>query len=51
MVQKGEAQFERRTIQVQDSNPETTMVLSGLQPGETVVTSGADLVRNREEAK
>lgn len=51
MVQKGEAQFERRTIQVQDSNPETTLVLSGLQPGEMVVTSGADLVRNREEAK
>jgi cobalt-zinc-cadmium efflux system membrane fusion protein len=51
MVQKGEDKFEKRAVQVQSSNPETTLVLSGLQPGEVVVTSGSDLVRNREEAK
>ncbi|HEV2961081.1 MAG TPA: efflux RND transporter periplasmic adaptor subunit [Candidatus Angelobacter sp.] len=51
MVQKGEDKFEKRAVQVQESNPETTQVLSGLQPGEMVVTSGADLIRNREEAK
>lgn len=51
MVQKGEDKFEKRPVQVQESNPENTLVLSGLQAGETVVSSGADLVRNREEAK
>jgi cobalt-zinc-cadmium efflux system membrane fusion protein len=51
MVQKAEGKFEKRTVQVQESNPETTLVLSGLQPGELVVSSGAELLRDREEAK
>jgi cobalt-zinc-cadmium efflux system membrane fusion protein len=51
MVQKAEGKFEKRTVQVQESSPETTLVLSGLQPGELVVSSGAELLRDREEAK
>ncbi len=49
MVQKAEGKFEKRAVQVQESNPETTLVLSGLQPGELVVSSGAELLR--EEVK
>jgi membrane fusion protein, heavy metal efflux system len=40
--------FEKRMVEVLESNPRQTLVRSGLQPGDVVVSSGAELVR--EEA-
>jgi cobalt-zinc-cadmium efflux system membrane fusion protein len=50
MVQsKGQKdKFERRAVDVQEAGPQETLVRSGLQPGDVVVSSGAALLR--EEA-
>jgi membrane fusion protein, heavy metal efflux system len=40
--------YEKRLVEVQESNPQQTLVRSGLQPGDVVVSSGAELLR--EEA-
>jgi cobalt-zinc-cadmium efflux system membrane fusion protein len=53
MVQSAgnQGKFERRTIQVQEDGPKETLVRSGLQEHDVVVTSGAELVRDEESAK
>jgi cobalt-zinc-cadmium efflux system membrane fusion protein len=43
--------FEKRTVEVQENGPQETLVRSGLQPGDVVVSSGAALVRDEEAAK
>lgn len=40
--------YEKRVVDVQTSTPQETLVSSGLQPGDVVVSSGAELLR--EEA-
>lgn len=40
--------YEKRVVEVQESNPQQTLVRSGLQPGDVVASSGAELLR--EEA-
>jgi cobalt-zinc-cadmium efflux system membrane fusion protein len=40
--------YEKRMVEVQESNPQQTLVRSGLQPGDVVASSGAELLR--EEA-
>jgi hypothetical protein len=43
--------FEKRTVEVQESGPQETLVRSGLQPGDVIVSSGAELLRQEETAK
>jgi cobalt-zinc-cadmium efflux system membrane fusion protein len=46
MVKKSDGTYEKRPITIANSQSDTTQIASGLQPGETVVTSGAELLRN-----
>jgi membrane fusion protein, heavy metal efflux system len=53
MVQSGGStgKFEKRTVEIQQSGPQETLVRSGLQPGDVIVSSGAELLREEEAAK
>lgn len=44
----GQDKYEKRLVEIQESNPQQTLVRSGLQPGDVVVSTGAELLR--EEA-
>lgn len=46
MVKKADGTYEKRQVTIADSQSDTTEIASGLQPGETIVTSGAELLRN-----
>ena len=46
MVKKSDGSYEKRPVTIANSQSDTTQIASGLQPGETIVTSGAELVRN-----
>ena len=46
MVKKADGTYEKRRVTIADSQSDTTEIASGLQPGETIVTSGAELLRN-----
>jgi len=48
IVQKSKDKFEKRTVDVQESGPRETLLRSGIAPGEVVISSGAELLR--EEA-
>jgi cobalt-zinc-cadmium efflux system membrane fusion protein len=50
IVQRPDGKFEKRSVQVQGSNGEVALLLSGLQSGEMVVSSGAELLRETQEA-
>jgi cobalt-zinc-cadmium efflux system membrane fusion protein len=43
--------FEKRAVEIQENGPQETLVRSGLQPGDVVVSAGAELVRDEEAAK
>lgn len=43
--------FEKRTVEVQQSGPQETLVRSGLQPGDVIASSGAELLREEESGK
>ena len=45
IVQKGKDSFERRAVQVEKTGRQEVVLRSGLQPGDIIVTSGAELVR------
>ena len=45
MVKKSDGTYEKRIVVVANSQPERTEIASGLQAGETIVTSGAELLR------
>lgn len=45
IVQKAKDSFEKRQVQVEKTGPQEVLLRSGLQPGDTVVTSGAELIR------
>ena len=45
MVKKPDGTYEKRSVVIANSQPERTEIASGLQAGETVVTSGAELLR------
>src|SRR5258708_4016016 len=45
IVQKTKDKFEKRNVQVQESGPKEALIRSGLEPGEIVVTTGAELLR------
>ncbi len=49
IVQKTKDKFEKRNVQVQESGPKEALLRSGLEPGETVVTTGAELLRKEVE--
>jgi cobalt-zinc-cadmium efflux system membrane fusion protein len=46
MVKKSDGTYEKRSVTVANSQADKTEIASGLQPGETVVTSGAELLRD-----
>jgi cobalt-zinc-cadmium efflux system membrane fusion protein len=45
MVKKADGTYEKRSVVIANSQPEKTEIASGLQAGETIVTSGAELLR------
>ena len=45
LVKKAEGNYEKRTVTVVNSDSDKTEIASGLQPGEIVVTVGAELLR------
>jgi len=45
IVQKGKGSFERREVQVEKTSRQEVVLRSGLQSGDIVVTSGAELIR------
>jgi cobalt-zinc-cadmium efflux system membrane fusion protein len=45
MVKKPDGTYEKRPVTIAESQSDTTEIASGLQPGETIVTSGAELLR------
>lgn len=45
MVKKPDGTYEKRTVTIANSRSDTTQIGSGLQPGEKIVTSGAELLR------
>lgn len=47
MVRRADGSYEKRTVQVASSQPDHTEIRSGLQPGETIVVSGAELLRDQ----
>lgn len=53
MVQSpdNKGKFEKRSIEVQENGPRETLVRSGLHPGDVVVSSGAELLRDEEAAR
>jgi len=46
MVKKSDGTYEKRSVTIANSQADKTEIASGLQPGETVVTSGAELLRD-----
>jgi cobalt-zinc-cadmium efflux system membrane fusion protein len=48
ILKTGQEKFEKRVVAVEQTGPSETRIRSGLQQGDTVVTSGAELLR--EEA-
>ena len=48
ILQTAPGKFTRRVVEVEQTSPQETLVRAGLQPGDVVVTSGAELLR--EEA-
>lgn len=46
MVKKSDGSYEKRSVTVANSQADKTEIASGLQPGETIVTSGAELLRD-----
>jgi membrane fusion protein, heavy metal efflux system len=47
MVKKSDGAYEKRSVTVASSQANKTEIASGLQPGETIVTSGAELLREQ----
>jgi len=47
MVRRADGSYEKRTVQVASSQPDNTEIRSGLRPGETIVVSGAELLRDQ----
>jgi cobalt-zinc-cadmium efflux system membrane fusion protein len=47
MVKRADGSFEKRSVQVASSQPDHTEIRTGLQPGETIVISGAELLRDQ----
>jgi len=45
IVQKAKDSFEKRDVQVEKTGPQEVLLRSGLQPGDVVVTMGAELIR------
>lgn len=45
MVKKPDGTYEKRTVTIANSKSDKTEIASGLRPGETIVTSGAELLR------
>lgn len=45
MVSKPDGSYEKRSVTIKSSKADTTEIASGLRPGETIVTSGAELLR------
>lgn len=48
MVKRADGSYERRSVQVGASQPDSTEISAGLQPGETIVISGAELLREQK---
>jgi len=46
MVKKSDGTYEKRNVTVANSQADKTEIASGLQAGETIVTSGAELLRD-----
>ena len=45
MVKKADGTYEKRTVIIANTTADKTEIASGLRPGETIVTSGAELLR------
>src|SRR5262249_57033571 len=45
IVQKAKDRFEKRLVQVEKTSAQEVLIRSGLQPGDVVVTTGAELIR------
>ena len=45
MVQTAAGKYERRLIEERPLNPQETVVVKGLNPGDQIVTEGAALLR------
>ena len=46
MVKKADGTYEKRSVTVANSQSDKTEIASGLRPGETIVTAGAELLRD-----
>lgn len=46
IVKKPDGTYEKRSVTIADSQSDKTEIASGLRPGETIVTSGAELLRD-----
>jgi len=46
MVKKSDGTYEKRSVTIANSQSDKTEIASGLRPGETIVTSGAELLRD-----
>jgi len=47
MVKRADGSYEKRNVQIAASQPDNTEISAGLQPGETIVVSGAELLRDQ----
>jgi len=45
IVKRADGTYEKRTVAIGNSKADTTEIASGLRAGETIVTSGAELLR------
>ena len=46
IVKKADGTYEKRSVTIADSQSDKTEIASGLRPGETIVTAGAELLRD-----
>jgi membrane fusion protein, heavy metal efflux system len=47
MVRKSDGTYEKRSVTIANQEADKTDIASGLQPGETIVTIGAELIRDQ----
>ena len=47
MVKRADGSYEKRNVRIAASQPDNTEISAGLQPGETIVVSGAELLRDQ----
>jgi cobalt-zinc-cadmium efflux system membrane fusion protein len=47
MVKKSDGTYEKRSVTIANEQADKTEIASGLRPGETIVTSGAELLRDQ----